>query len=61
MWLQARGGDSLIKQADTVLMYYPLAVNATDSVRRNDVLMYAKLQNPHGGKQSSPDPHPILA
>ena len=40
----ARGGDFLIKQADTVLMYYPLAVNATDSVRRNDVELYAKLQ-----------------
>jgi|EP01046_Picozoa_sp_COSAG06_P015198 hypothetical protein len=35
----ARGGQFLIKQADTVLMYYPLAVNATDSVRRNDVEM----------------------
>lgn len=41
-------GSVTIKQADTTLMYYPLAVNASDSVRRNDVRMYSQLQDPHG-------------
>eukprot|EP01052_Picozoa_sp_SAG31_P046084 SAG31_NODE_8671_length_1410_cov_1.205187_2_plen_291_part_00 len=41
-------GSAMIKQADTTLMYYPLAVNASDSVRRNDVRMYSQLQDPHG-------------
>jgi hypothetical protein len=44
----ARQGH-LIKQADTVLMYYPLAVpNISESTKRNDVRMYAALQDPHG-------------
>jgi hypothetical protein len=43
------GGQPLIKQqADTVLMYYPLAINASESTRCNDVRMYAALQDPHG-------------
>ena len=37
-----------IKQADTVLMYYPLGINASASTRRNDVRRYAALQDPHG-------------
>lgn len=41
-------GSAMIKQADTTLMYYPLAVNASESVRRNDVRMYSQLQDPHG-------------
>lgn len=44
------GGQPLIKQADTVLMYYPLGntINASESTRRNDVRTYASLQDPHG-------------
>jgi trehalose/maltose hydrolase-like predicted phosphorylase len=41
--------NKLIKQADTVLMYYPLAVeNISDATRRNDVRIYSALQDPHG-------------
>ena len=45
---QPDGTPGMIKQADTVLMYYPLAVNASASTRRNDVRRYAALQDPHG-------------
>lgn len=39
-----------IKQADTVLMYYPLGnpLNASRSTQRNDVRMYADLLDPDG-------------
>ena len=44
----ARQGQ-LIKQADTVLIYYPLAIeNISATTRRHDVETYAALQNPHG-------------
>jgi len=37
--------NQLIKQADTVLMYYPLGHNASDTVKRNDLRYYEKLQD----------------
>jgi trehalose/maltose hydrolase-like predicted phosphorylase len=37
-----------IKQADTVMSYYPLQLNASASTRENDLRIYAAVQDPHG-------------
>lgn len=37
-----------IKQADTVLMYYPLGVEVDQAVERNDLLMYSHAQDIDG-------------
>ncbi|KAL4217202.1 hypothetical protein ACF0H5_023655 [Mactra antiquata] len=39
---------AMIKQSDVVLLGYPLMMNMSRDVRRNDLELYEKITNPHG-------------
>ena len=47
-WNRSATPPHLIKQADTVMMYYPLNVKANASTKRNDMRYWASVTDPHG-------------